>query len=50
MIVERIARHPLRGWGLAALAVLAFALSAVTFVRLQTDRGAGPADDLQRHR
>ena len=35
MIVERIVRHPHRGWGLAALAALAFALSAVTFVRLQ---------------
>ena len=35
MIVDRIVRHPHRGWGLAALAVLAFALAAVTFFRWQ---------------
>jgi TRAP-type uncharacterized transport system substrate-binding protein len=33
MIVRRIARYPYRGWGLAALAVSAFALSAVALVQ-----------------
>jgi len=41
MSVGRSARHPHRGWGLAALAVLAFTLSAVTLIRLQ--RAEGPA-------
>jgi hypothetical protein len=39
LIVQRIARHPYRGWGLAALAVLAFSL-AVVVAALQERTGA----------
>jgi TRAP-type uncharacterized transport system substrate-binding protein len=36
-LVPRIARLPLRGWGLALLALLAFALAAVMFVRARRE-------------
>jgi TRAP-type uncharacterized transport system substrate-binding protein len=38
MFMEKIAGHPYRSWGLAALTVLAFGLSAVALVRWQRTR------------